>query len=374
MPVISIIMPVYNVAQYLRECIDSIFAQTFTDWEMIAVDDGSADESAAILKEYAQNDKRLKILQQSNKGAAAARNYGMQYASGKYLMFLDSDDIFEPDMLECMKKEAERTDAEIVFSNYDAFDTSTQKKLYEENYSDFCKNIKMPFSFLEQRNNITICDIAHVPWIYFYSAEYIQKTGMYFQEIPRNNDMYFVLMVLLSADKVSFVDRVFVHYRKGTNISLQDHTDKSPLCFYEALSALQKKLIEKGLFEPVKKDFAKFALGTCIYNLELKKNPEVFSFLYRELKDRIFPDFEFGKYEFCIDNELKTTYQWILQHEPDCIAFWKAKYVREREKFLKKSDEVDKLEVIQERYDDLIHSGSYRLAQFFSKILHWIKH
>ena len=99
MPEISVIMPVYNVEKYLRECLDSLLAQTFTDFEAICVNDGSTDGSPAILEEYAAKDNRIKIIDQPNSGAAKSRNNGMTIACGKYWMFLDSDDWFMPDML-----------------------------------------------------------------------------------------------------------------------------------------------------------------------------------------------------------------------------------------------------------------------------------
>lgn len=96
----SVIIPVYNVAAYLRECLDSLVSQTFSDWEAVCVDDGSTDESGEILKEYAAKDGRIRLFHQSNGGAAAARNRALKEAQGEYICFLDGDDIFHKDFLE----------------------------------------------------------------------------------------------------------------------------------------------------------------------------------------------------------------------------------------------------------------------------------
>ena len=96
---VSVILPVYNVSDYLRQCMDSIVGQTLKDIEIICVDDGSTDDSLAILKEYEAKDQRVKVIQQANAGAGAARNKGLEIATGEYLSFLDSDDFFEPDMV-----------------------------------------------------------------------------------------------------------------------------------------------------------------------------------------------------------------------------------------------------------------------------------
>ena len=99
-PFFSIIIPVYNVAPYLRECLDSVLAQTFTDWEAICVDDGSTDSSGVILDEYAVRDSRFRVIHQSNSGVSAARNAALDVAKGKWFLFLDGDDILRADGLE----------------------------------------------------------------------------------------------------------------------------------------------------------------------------------------------------------------------------------------------------------------------------------
>ena len=95
MPFFSIIIPVYNVAPYLRECLDSVLAQTFTDWEAICVDDGSTDGSGTILDEYAVKDKRFRVIHQRNAGVSAARNAALDHATGEWLCFVDADDKVE---------------------------------------------------------------------------------------------------------------------------------------------------------------------------------------------------------------------------------------------------------------------------------------
>lgn len=118
----SIIIPVYNVAPYLRECLDSVLAQTYADWEAICVDDGSTDGSGAILDEYERElenqvgagDRRIKVIHQQNQGVSAARNKGIEEAKGEWILFLDGDDVWHPDTLricsEMIKLGGEKTD------------------------------------------------------------------------------------------------------------------------------------------------------------------------------------------------------------------------------------------------------------------------
>ena len=108
-PSFSVIIPVYNCTPWLRECLDSVSTQTFQDWECICVDDGSADESGAILDEYALRDPRFRVFHQENSGASAARNAGLDKARGDFFLFVDGDDAIVPDSLACFQQALETT-------------------------------------------------------------------------------------------------------------------------------------------------------------------------------------------------------------------------------------------------------------------------
>lgn len=117
-PAISIIVPVYNMEQYLRECLDSIKAQTFTEWECILVDDGSSDSSPAICDEYAAADSRFKVIHQKNGGLSNARNTALRTATGEYIGFVDADDWIEPGMYDLLYKMVKDEDADIAQVGY----------------------------------------------------------------------------------------------------------------------------------------------------------------------------------------------------------------------------------------------------------------
>ncbi len=101
-PLVSIVIPVFNVERHLRQCLDSVLRQTLKEWECICIDDGSPDGSGAILDEYGNKDARFKIIHQRNRGVSAARNLGIKLASAPYLTFIDSDDWVEDDALESL--------------------------------------------------------------------------------------------------------------------------------------------------------------------------------------------------------------------------------------------------------------------------------
>ena len=121
MDLISVIVPVYNVKNYLKKCVDSILSQTYSVLQVILVDDGSTDGSGELCDLLAKSDKRIQVVHKSNGGLSDARNAGIEIAEGKYFSFIDSDDYIEPDMVESLYKLAKSTDCQITISNMKRF-------------------------------------------------------------------------------------------------------------------------------------------------------------------------------------------------------------------------------------------------------------
>lgn len=115
---VSVIVPVYKVEQYLRECVDSILAQTYRDLQVILVDDGSPDDCGAICDEYAQKDSRVLALHKKNGGVSSARNYALDYTTGTYITFCDSDDVYQPDWIECLMDAMEKSGSDVVVGGF----------------------------------------------------------------------------------------------------------------------------------------------------------------------------------------------------------------------------------------------------------------
>ncbi|MFR2551722.1 MAG: glycosyltransferase [Clostridioides difficile] len=123
MPKISIIVPVYNVEKYLEKCVRSILAQTFTDFELILVDDGSLDSSGAMCDQFAEQDQRVKVIHKENGGLSDARNAGIELATGEYLGFVDSDDYIADDMYELLYTNIVKEDADLsICGIYDVYE------------------------------------------------------------------------------------------------------------------------------------------------------------------------------------------------------------------------------------------------------------
>ncbi|MBA1325633.1 glycosyltransferase [Enterococcus faecium] len=135
----SIIVPVYKVEKYLRKCVDSILAQTFTDFEVILVDDGSPDNSGKICDEYAEKDNRVRVIHKENGGLSSARNAGIDVARGKYLGFVDSDDYIDEDMYEILYENLKIHDADISSVELIPFYGGRYKEKNKEKKSNYIK-------------------------------------------------------------------------------------------------------------------------------------------------------------------------------------------------------------------------------------------
>lgn len=201
-PKISVIVPVYNVERYLRKCLDSIIAQTFSDWECICVDDGSPDNSGKILDEYAAKDKRFVIIHKENGGVSSARNAGLDMARGEYITFCDSDDWIDPATYYTAYMQAKAKHADIVQWDYDRIGTS---QLFYDHQS-------LP-------ENFSITSNAEFPWYFgmcflrLYRNEIFIKYHLRFPRgIAWGEDTYISYLSLALAEKVIFIEHKFYHY------------------------------------------------------------------------------------------------------------------------------------------------------------------
>ena len=135
MPEISLIVPVYNVEDYLKRCVDSILSQTYCEFELILVDDGSKDGSGSICDEYAKADHRIRVIHKENGGLSSARNAGIDASNGIYLFFVDSDDWLTEDALECVVSVMKKTNADIVSASYQLTDGTDRAEAQDNNCS-----------------------------------------------------------------------------------------------------------------------------------------------------------------------------------------------------------------------------------------------
>lgn len=285
-PKISVIIPVYNVGQYLPKCMDSVINQTLRDIEIICVDDGSTDNSAEILSRYADKDERIILIRQANGGAGAARNNGLQYARGEYLSILDSDDFFEPDMLEKSYEAAKNAQADIIVFGCDYYD--------EASAGFRCCPNAINRLLLPKKSVFSISDVKKDffrlftgwAWDKLFKTEFIKDKGLTFQEQRTTNDMLFVFSALSLAERITTIPNILAHHRRAGG-TLSVTREKSWTCFYNALTALKDNLKSFGLFEKTERDFVNYALHFSLWNLNSLTEP-AYSKLYKALRGEWF--------------------------------------------------------------------------------------
>lgn len=233
MPHISVIIPVYNVAAYLRECLDSLVSQTFSDWEALCVDDGSTDESGIILDEYAAKDRRIKVFHQPNKGVSAARNFAIESAKGEYVCFLDGDDIFDDKFLEKAKE---------IFQNEDSVD------FLRFRFKRFKEKSELENSGDSTSEYLVVCGNAIYEWgfenLIFkgYSGLCIFKrslAGSFPVGVKLSEDTVFILEVLSRAEKIVQSEFVGYYYRDSDNSATKKKLpSEERLIFFDAFEKM----------------------------------------------------------------------------------------------------------------------------------------
>lgn len=246
---ISIVMPLYNAETYLAECLDSILRQTFKEFELLCVNDGSTDGTSEILQMYAARDARIRVLVNvERRGAAYSRNRGLAEAAGDYLLFLDGDDAFDEEMLWSAYRKAVENRADIVA--FQSIKTKTeQMRLKRTN--------KLSPSFARifccqtfDVKSLHVCDyitFRSSPWDKIYRREFILTEHLWFQELSCCNDVYFVNMALLLARRIIWLDteKIFVHVRDHDS-PFRISTDRDPMCAYEADRKILEEVAARG--------------------------------------------------------------------------------------------------------------------------------
>lgn len=202
---ISIIMPVYNSGLYLREMIDSILAQSYRNWELVLVDDGSKDNSGEICEQYASTDNRIRVIHQQNAGVGEARNTGLRHIQGDYVYFADSDDSMEPQMLQKMVDVVDRTGADVVRVDYwdDYADSSVEKGRCDGSLETFNRT---EATMKVYHNKITSC-----LWTMLFKRNVVREP---FPNLKKFEDFSITPSWFLHCNKFAWLHTPYYHYRQ----------------------------------------------------------------------------------------------------------------------------------------------------------------
>lgn len=278
-PIISIIVPVYNVENYLKRCIESILNQTFTDFELILVNDGSTDGSGIICKEFSSVDDRIKVINKNNGGLSSARNSGIEIARGKYISFIDSDDYINNNMFEILYRE-------IIFSNSDISICNYCK------VSDYNRpvdnNLQYKSQIFEGKENILnqLCDEKRMQFTVAWNKLYDKSlfNSIRFKEGKLHEDEFIAHEILDKANKVIYIESdLYYYYQREDSIMKKFNIDR-----LDFLDAIKERIeyFKKNNYMPLKEKTEKLYLEMffCYYNII--KNEKSSKVLY-ELRKKI---------------------------------------------------------------------------------------
>ena len=405
---VSVIIPVYNTEKYLRQCLDSVCGQTLTDIEIICVNDGSTDQSEEILQEYARRDPRIRIFLKEHSDAGSSRNLGMEHATGKYLIFWDSDDFFQPDALEKLYRRSETDEAQICICGANKYDEKTGSSFPDEMYlvrslipekQPFCRD-DVPGSLFNISSN--------VPWNKLFLRSFIEQHGLRFQSVRQANDVYFVMMALFYAERIVTLNDHLMNYRVNNDSSLSETVSQSKYCSGNAfLSVLKELEKQEGCTPLLIQSLRCKAVAPLIATLRRQRSFEDAREVFAYYKNYLFPELGlFGNPDGYFPGQLNPKrVQYVEQGEAEDFILHEARYyeqalqaskgkaARDVEKMrlraekaeaqsreLKKTQEklkqteeklkqaLEKQKKTEERLDHILQSKSYRLLRKAAKL------
>jgi len=213
---VSVIVPVYNTEAYLKDCLDSVLNQNFNDYEIICVNDGSPDNSFSILNEYKTKYQHISVIEQDNQGLSIARNTGLDYAKGKYIIFLDSDDMLLPDMMQDTYCKAEEMELDVLAFN---FTDSSQNLSNEKNFSEENAHVDGIYYFLHYY--IENQDFpSSASWGYLYNRSFLDEHKLRFKPGIYHEDEHFFIRMLMHVKKMTLLNRTCYLYRNTRTDSI----------------------------------------------------------------------------------------------------------------------------------------------------------
>lgn len=287
-PKVSIVMPVYNGEDYLAECLANVKAQSFEDFELICVNDGSNDGSKEILQNASVGDKRIRVINQRNLGASAARNRGLAEAHGDYLLFFDDDDLMESSMLKKLVERMEETNADICVTSGYKLDMRTGDRTKVKGFLRMDrvpeKAVFAPEDLGKYLLNFASFHICNK----MYRMDFVRKNGIEFTQQRVAEDAIFFVEALLSAQCISVVDDQLFTYRKHAGGSVSDSVSSSDILEGFRMSCTIKHLLcKKEMYhEPFKQSCINRALVSVMHYRNVAMNYSAFVAWYEYLVEK----------------------------------------------------------------------------------------
>ncbi|MDO4986918.1 MAG: glycosyltransferase [Candidatus Saccharibacteria bacterium] len=290
-PKVSVVVPIYNVEKYLRECIDSILAQTLEDIEVILVDDGSPDNCGKIIDEYAKTDSRVVAVHQENGGYSVAVNHGIDLAKGEYIGIIESDDFIEPDMYECLYADAHKNNTDVTKGGFYFYNPT----LDEPSQNAFFINASGIDLRLAPSTPFTISEWPKLMafhasiWSSIYRADFVKKIKIPVTAGASYQDFPFMAETLSRAKRISVVKKAFVHWRNEPNQGNSTSAKGKKLLLMTKNTATALEIVKKyGVYEDVREAIGVHVIWANIgffYNIEKKYQRTYYKNIHKVLME-----------------------------------------------------------------------------------------
>lgn len=267
-PMFSIILPCYNMEKFMGSCLACLHKQTFTDFEVICVDDGSTDGTSEIVASHMAEDPRIRLYRQENGGAGYARNEGYRHAGGEYVLFLDADDLYERSLLNNVYAEILKNRSDMIVYASDRIDYQTGERVVADwTISRNQLPEKRPFNYRDVQSPKFRCFIWW-GWDKAYKKRLIDENRLFHQELSSTNDLFFNLTAFLCAEKISVVDKILAHHTFNNMDSVSNTRHLHPDNCLKALQQVYEYLWNRDLYEELEEDFRHYA--RCFINWHIK--------------------------------------------------------------------------------------------------------
>ena len=250
---ITVALSVYNVEPYLAGAIDCILSQSFTDFELLCIDDASTDATYDILKRYSLQDDRIRVIRQDvNKGLSVSRNLAVAEAQGEYLLMLDGDDLFAKDMLEVAYTKAKETDADMVLWDYIAF--------YDEKEISTKSSKPSSLLALDPKDKLRLLQRPSFSPTRMTKVSVLRELGIHFPEGMTKQDIPVHWKLITAIDKIQLIPEYFLFYRQQPN-NTSSQKGKSVMSLAYVMDITKKQLLDDGLYDVYKDEFLRSRLS-----------------------------------------------------------------------------------------------------------------
>ena len=355
LPLISVIIPVFNGEAYLRRCFDSIDSQNYKHYEAIVIDDGSTDNSAQIAAQWAEANDKVKYIKQSNCGPGIARNTGLEAATGQYLLFLDPDDHYSPELLSRLAEAAVELDADVVICSSDSVDSVTGTHRDEPWHLKLNQIPSAPVFSGKSISDKVFQFAIGWPWDKLFKRSFVESSQIVYPDLRNSEDGVFVFPLLCLANRICVIPDVLISHEVNRADSVSFKRASGPTCFAEAIELINITLQRFNILEAFQSSFVTWALDFSLWNLDSAPQNDQDEIL-QAIRGKVIPVIKF--YDLP-----KTCFQDPCQHHRIELL---AKHDNAAVNMILELEAQN--EHLQDRIRSIEQSRSYNLAKRISRI------